>query len=192
MLKQDSYFSTIRCKDVFGTRTAQMALNNTLEKCIKPDCIWKLAPRCHFGIDYLLFFLEGPVHKVGFYTCLMKLFQPVCICVGETNKDDYCQQIPFYPACHVCLWRINMLTPEPVGLLGQSALSFMLFIYTMQENNSYFTVGAGDTSASKTKLRISSSPPWFQRGMQGGGKRKDGGGGGYRQQQWVSADQVPY
>lgn len=136
MQKQDSYFSTIRCKDLFGAHTAQMALNNTLEKRIKPDCIRKLAPRCLFGIDYLLFFLEGPVHKVGFYTCIMKLFQPVCICVGETNKDDYCQQIPFYPPCHVCLWRINVLTPEPVGLLGQSALSFMLFIYTMQQNNS--------------------------------------------------------
>lgn len=72
--KQDSYFQLLGCKGLFGTHIAQIAPNITLEKRIKSDCVWKWAPRCPFGIDYLLFFLEGLLHKAGFYTCVMKPF----------------------------------------------------------------------------------------------------------------------
>lgn len=50
---------------------------------------------------------------------------------------------PLYPLCRVCLWRINMLQPKPVGLLGQSSLSFMLFIYTMQQSTLQFLLHCG-------------------------------------------------
>lgn len=36
-----------------------------------------------------------------------------------------------------------MLQPEPAGLLGQSALSFMLFIYTMQQSTLQFLLRCG-------------------------------------------------
>lgn len=77
----------------------------------------------------------------------MKWFQPVCISVGETNKDNYCQQIPFYP--RVCLGRDGMLQPESIGLLGQSALAFYVcffyYLYHAAEPffNSYYTHGLG-------------------------------------------------
>lgn len=70
----------------------------------------------------------------------------------ETNKDNYCQRILFI-LCAVCLWRINMLQPELVGLLGQSASSFMLFIIPCSTalSNSYYTTGLSDATASRTK-----------------------------------------
>lgn len=89
--------------------------------------------------------------------------ETVSACVylrGETNKDNYCQRILFI-LCAVCLWRINMLQPEPVGLLGQSASSFMLFIIACCRAlpNSYYTAGPGDPTASRTKLYISGLKP---------------------------------
>lgn len=49
-------------------------LNIALKICIKPACVWKLAPRCLFGIDYVLFFLGKQLKNVGFYYCVMKPF----------------------------------------------------------------------------------------------------------------------
>lgn len=76
----------------------------------------------------------------------MKWFQPVCVSVGETNKDNYCQQIPFYPPRRVCLGRLG--TPESIGLLGQSALAFYVFLFIPGSrepfSNSHYTQGLGD------------------------------------------------
>lgn len=90
-----------------------------------------------------------------------------------------------------------MLQPEPVALLGQSASSFMVFIYTIEQSNSPILItlrGPGDASASRTKLHILGLQPCA---FEKGGKRKDGGEGERergegRLQQWVSADRVPY
>lgn len=127
---------------------------------------------------------------------------------GETNKDNYCQRILFI-LCAVCLWRINMLHPEPVGLLGQSASSFMLFITPCGTalSNSNCTVGPGDATASITKPYVLGSEPWVwafgfkqEPQKQQGGKRKDGRRGEGEEvergeetlQQWASTDRVPY
>lgn len=70
-----------------------------------------------------------------------------------------------------------MLQPEPVALLGQSALSFMVFIYTIEQSNSPILItlrGPGNASASGTKLHILGLQPCA---FEKGGKRKDGGRG---------------
>lgn len=78
----------------------------------------------------------------------MKWFQPVCISVEETNKDNYCQQIPFYPPCRVCLGRLGTPQPESIGLLRQSALAFYVFLFIPHSrepfSNSHYTQGLGD------------------------------------------------
>lgn len=52
----------------------------TLNKNASNQRVWKLAPRFLSGIDYLLFFLGRQQKNAGFYYCVMKPFQTVCIC----------------------------------------------------------------------------------------------------------------
>lgn len=89
-----------------------------------------------------------------------------------------------------------MLQPEPVGLQGQSALSFMLFIYTMQRSNSPILIAPrglailwppeqSSTFQARNPARL---------GMVGGGVmgEVEGGRRNKRLQQWASTDRVPY
>lgn len=116
----------------------------------------------------------------------MKWFQPVCISVGETNKDNYCQQIPFYPPCCLCLGRPGTLQPESIGLLGQSALSFYVvfffYIYHVAESfsRSYYTQGLGDGRGLQNKAAFFSHA-FGKAGMCGREQRL---------QQWANA--APY
>lgn len=154
-----------------------------------------------------LLFLGETTEKCSFVLCNETILDCVYLW-GETNKDNYCQRILFIP-CAVCLWRINMLQPELVGLLGQSASSFMLFIIPCKTalSNSYCTVGPSDATASRTKLCISGLKPcvWAlgfklkKKKNRKGRKRKDGRGGEgegergeERLQQWASTARVPY
>lgn len=90
--KHDSYFPTIRCKDLFGAHIAMKLLWKKASDLIAYE---------NWSQDAFLVLIIFPFpwkdccRKRAFYTCVMKWFQPVCISVGETNKDNYCQQIPF-------------------------------------------------------------------------------------------------
>lgn len=124
--KHDSYFPTIRCKDLFGAHIAMKLLWKKASDLIA----YENCPQDAFLVLIIFPFpRKDCCRKQAFYTCVMKWFQPVCIFVGETNKDNYCQQIPFYPPCRLCLGRPGTLQPESIGLLGQSALTFYVFLY---------------------------------------------------------------
>lgn len=72
-----------------------------------------------------------------------------------------------------------MLQPEPVGLLGQSALSFMLFIYAMQQSNSPILITLRGLAIPRPPEQSSTFQACNPRAFGKGGKRKDGRGGGW-------------
>lgn len=101
-----------------------------------------------------------------------------------------------------------MLQPGPFGLLGQSAWSFMLFIYTMQQSTLTFLLHC----RARRCLGLQNKAPHFRletlviwaycfklKKNRKGAKRRDGREGeGERErgeerlQQWASTDRVPY
>ena len=85
----------------------------------------------------------------------------MCICVGETNKDNYCQRIPFILCAasvsgeSTCCSQSRLVCWD-----NQPCLLCYLFIPCSRAlSNSYYTAGPGDASASRTKLRISGLKP---------------------------------
>lgn len=108
--------------------------------------------------------------KRAFYTCVMKWFQPVCISAGETNKDNYFQQIPFYPPHRACPGRLSTLQPESIGLLGQSAPRFLCFYIYAAFSGSCYTQGLVTAVACGTKLRLSAVLSGRRRDTQERGK----------------------
>lgn len=161
--KHDSYFPTIRCKDLFGAHIAMKLLWKKASDLIAYEN-W---PQDAFLVLIIFPFpWKDCCRKRAFYTCVMKWFQPVCISVGETNKDNYCQQIPFYPPCCLCLGRPGTLQPESIGLLGQSALAFYVFLYIPHSSRSPVLItprASVMAVACRTKLHI----PAMHLGRQG-------------------------
>jgi len=130
-----------------------MVLHTTIEKHIKPDCVWKLAPRCPFGIDYL-FLGRTNADCLLLYLCNETLFRS-CVFAREkqiriiiVNGSSLCsvprRSVPGEPTCcsrsRVVCWD------------NQPRLLCVLFIPRSRAlSHSYYTTGPADASAPRTK-----------------------------------------
>lgn len=110
-----------------------------------------------------------PGRKRAFYTCVMKWFQTVCFSAGETNKDNYCQQIPFYPVCRLCLGRARPAAARvhwTAGTISPGVLC--VFIYTTQQSRSpvLITPGASVMAVAPSEQSCAFQPrAWEGRGV---------------------------
>ena len=158
LLLVKTYLALTWCKLLPCKKT----LLSLLKRCIKPDCVYKLGPRCFFfGIDYLLIFSDGRVQNPAFYSRVMKPFLACVYLWGETNKDNYCQRILFI----VCATSVSgestcCSQSRPVCRDYQPRLLCYLFIPCSRAlSSSYYTAGLADDWASRTKLYISGLKP---------------------------------
>lgn len=80
----------------------------------------------------------------------------MCICVGETNKDNYCQRIPFIlHAVSVSRESACCSQSRLVCWDNQPCLLCYLFIPCSRAfSSTYYTAGPGDAWASRTKPRV--------------------------------------
>lgn len=135
---------------------------------------------------------------------------------GETNKDNYCQRVLFILCAASVLGESTCCSQSRLVCRDYQPLSFMLFIYTMQQSTLHFLLhcGARDAWASRTKLCISGlkhcafgptvlfqagerkNRIWWKekRGEREEREERERGKRGEeeRLQLWASADRVPY